>query len=459
MQTRADRFPIRNTHSVDTDSQIWNWAQNDRLGARDQVQRPGDEDQLRALVAGHTGNIAIMGSRLSTGELMRADHSGTMLLDPGALAGRLNATPDTVTFGGATPLHLVYSTLTEMGRMLASSPGVIALQTLAGAIATGTHGQGLRQSAIADEVLHLRLILADGGVLELDRQHPWFGAAQLALGTLGVVAAVTLKTIPMGVFTCFKSATDDAALESTLIEWNETFPLSKAWWFPEDHLVHVWRAREATADETDAYRLNNGETVSLSSGDDSMNTTVDRTLAHMQNDIQGAKGDKPFKTVERFKDFSDITGDIYQLYCRGIATPQINIEIGIPLRRAGQVIQKIKQWYSATHPHMHYPVILRCTGASGAWLSPASQEATCFFGFVVYYAADGTLSKDGVRFLNAVEKLLAREGGRPHWGKYYDPELYRWHDLYPQWQRFRAARAALDPTGKFANAFTTALFG
>jgi len=423
------------------------------------VKRPDDEQQLRALVAGHAGNIAILGSRLSTGDLMHAENSNTLLLDPGALAGLLSSTPQTVTFGGATPLHQVYATLTEMGRMLAASPGVIALQTLAGAIATGTHGQGLRQGSIADEVLHLRLIQADGGVLELDRQHPWFGAAQLALGTLGVVTAVTLKTLPQGIFTCFKSATDDAALESTLIEWNETFPLSKAWWFPEDHLVHVWRARPATDDEAKAYRLNNGATVSLSSGNDAMNTTVDRTLVHMQNDIQGAKGDKPFKTVERFKDFTDITGDIYQLYCRGIATPQINIEIGIPLRRAGQVIEKIKQWYRDTHPHMHYPIILRCTGPSDAWLSPASQEATCFFGFVVYYAADGTLSKDGVHFLDAVEKLLAQEGGRPHWGKYYDPALYHWHHLYPQWQQFRAVRAALDPTGKFANAYTTALFG
>lgn len=458
MQTRADRFPIRNTQSLDTDPQIWNWAQNDRLGTREQVKRPDDEAQLRALVADHPGNIAIMGSRLSSGDLLHAENKNAILLDPGALSGLIASTPETVTFGAATPLHEVYATLTGMERMLPSSPGVIALQTLAGAIATGTHGQGLGQSSIADEVQRLRLVLADGSVLELDRQHRWFGAAQLALGTLGIVTEVTLKTMPMGIFTCFKSATDDVDLESTLVEWNETFPLSKAWWFPEDHVVHVWRAREATPDEALAYQHNNRETLSLSSGDNSMNRTVERTLVHMQHDIQGAQGDKPFKTVERFKNFTDITGDIYQIYCRGIATPQINIEIGIPLRRAGQVIQKIKQWYADTHPHMHYPVILRCTGPSDAWLSPAGQEATCFFGFVVYYAADGSLSKDGVHFLNTVEKLLAEQGGRPHWGKYFAPELYHWRDLYPQWQQFREVRAALDPTGKFANAFSSALF-
>ncbi len=162
--------------------------------------------------------------------------------------------------------------------------------------------------------------------------------------------------------------------------------------------------------------------------------------------------------MTRFRDFTDVTGDIYQLFCRGIAVPQINVEIGVPLARTPAIISKIKRWYAENRPHMHYPIILRCTGASSAWLSPAFDQPTCFFGFVVYYADDGSLSEAGLHFLSEVEKLLAEEGGRPHWGKYYDASLYHWRDLYPHWDRFRALREQLDPHHRFSNDYTAALF-
>jgi len=190
-----------------------------------------------------------------------------------------------------------------------------------------------------------------------------------------------------------------------------------------------------------------------------MNETIEQTLEHMRSDTKIVdENGKPFRTVTRFKDFSDVTGDVYQVFCRGIATPQINVEIGIPLARAGEVIRKIKDWHSETQPHMHYPIILRCTGPSESWLSPSYGADTCFFGFVVYYAEDGSLSEEGVSFLQAVEKILAAEGGRPHWGKYFDEALYNWPEIYPQWQAFRQAREILDPQQKFTNAFTAELF-
>lgn len=37
--------------------------------------------------------------------------------------------------------------------MLDNCPGVISKQTIAGAISTGTHGQGIKQSTIADSVI------------------------------------------------------------------------------------------------------------------------------------------------------------------------------------------------------------------------------------------------------------------------------------------------------------------
>ncbi len=459
MEQERELYPRRHPRLEDTGPQVWNWAQNYPVGARAAVQRPENEAQLQKIIANCSGKIKVMGSRMSPGELLLIRGTQDVLIDPAALSGLLAATVDTATFAAATPLHEVYRTLTDMDRMLPCSPGVIALQTLAGAIATGTHGQGLQQSSLADEVQRIRLIRGDGEIIEFTPADPRFGAVQLALGALGVVTEITLRTRPARLYTCEKSACDAAHLHASLYDWNEQFPFSKAWWFPAEDQVHVWCARDATADEQAHYRRNQEQPVIRPTRDSTLNATVDETLRHMQNDTKiKEKEGKPYQTVTRFKDFSDVTGDINQLFCRGIATPQINIEIGIPLQRAGRVINKIKQWHTDTNPHMHYPIILRCTGPSAAWLSPAYGENTCFFGFVVYYAEDGSLSPDGAKFINEAEKLLAQEGGRPHWGKYYDKARYHWRELYPRWEHFRQVRSALDPEGKFANAFIADIF-
>ncbi|WP_074013589.1 D-arabinono-1,4-lactone oxidase [Candidatus Sodalis sp. SoCistrobi] len=454
-------YPLRRSlpaPDVTSEQHIWNWAQNAPLGPQTRLQRPQDEEALRHIITHRSGRIRPIGTTLSTGDLLAIQHEQDTLIDISGLTGLLRSSESSATFAAGTPLNEVYETLKTLGRMLPASPGVIAIQTLAGAIATGTHGQGLGQGALADDVLHIRLLCADGTVAEFDRDHPWFGALQLGLGCLGVMTEITLRTVPLTVFTCFKSAVSAGRLQEEIYTWNKAFTFNKAWWFPEDDRVHVWCSRAATPGERQRYRAGDGDAVALGAGDSSLNATVDQTLTHMQNDtrILGEEG-RHFDTVTRFKDFTDVTGDIYQLFCRGIAAPQINVEIGIPLARAGQTIALIKQWYAEAHPHMHYPVILRCTGPSSAWLSPAWQQPTCFFGFVVYYADDGTLSRDGIAFLQEVEKRLAAQGGRPHWGKYYHPALYRWRNLYSRWDDFRHVRAALDPTGAFSNAFTDCL--
>ncbi|MFG1172795.1 D-arabinono-1,4-lactone oxidase [Erwiniaceae bacterium CAU 1747] len=460
MTRNSSDFPQRNTRLSSQEPRLWNWAQNAPLADMKQILEPESEHHLRTLVAAAPGKLRVMGNRMSPGRMLALADPHDRLIDTRRLRGMISHDDDSATFAGGTPLHEVYELLTAMGRMLPASPGVIDSQTLAGALATGTHGQGLQQSSLGDVALHIRMVLADGSVKEFDRRHPWFHAVQLGLGCLGVVTAVTLRTCPAAVYTCFKNAVSGDSLADDLLDWNRRYPLSKAWWFPDENQVHVWAAREATDEERAQYLANHRDPVIQQETSDAMNQTIDQTLAHMRNDTQiRDENGKPFRTVTRFKDFSDITGDVYQVFCRGIATPQINVEIAVPLARIGAVIDRIKRWHAENQPHLHYPVILRCTGASESWLNPSWQQESCYFGFVVYYAEDGTLSAEGLAFLREVEKLLAEEGGRPHWGKYFDADLYDWPALYPQIAAFREVREALDPNHTFSNTFSERLLG
>ncbi|MDJ0320502.1 D-arabinono-1,4-lactone oxidase [Pseudarthrobacter sp. PS3-L1] len=451
-------YPHQEPELTGEDIRLRNWAKNSRLGPPGSVVAPATEAELCDFLSTSDGRVRMIGSRMSPGRMIQvADGSGT-LLDLSKLSGLISSTEDTATFAGSTPLADVYAFLSARGQMLDASPGVIAEQTLAGALSTGTHGQGLRQSSIASAALSIRMVLADGTLAEFDRDHPDFPAVQLSLGSLGVITAVTLQARESMIYTCVKKAVDADNLESDLKAWNEENVLVKAWWFPQENQVQVWTANEATDDEVSRYRAGGSELVKYETTNATMNNTVESTLRQLRDDSRGLADDgKPLQTVARFRDFTDVTGDVYQVFCRGIATPQINVEIAIPLDRAGAVVRKIKEWHTRTRPRMHYPVILRCTGPSDGWLSPSHGQNTCYFGFVVYYAADGSLSEEGDSFLRAVERALAEEGGRPHWGKYFDESLYNWPELYPQWEAFRRVREALDPQHRFANAFTAAL--
>ncbi len=453
-------YPRREPELAGDDVRLQNWARNATLGGAGSVSAPATEAELQAVLAAGSGKVRMIGSRMSPGRLIETSDEGGALLDLSHLRGLVSITGDTATFAGATPLDEVYSTLSARGMMLPSSPGVIASQTLAGALSTGTHGQGLQQSTIADSALSIRLVLADGTAADFDRDHPWYGAVQLGLGSLGVITEVTLRILPSPIYTCTKNAVSADTLEDDLQNWNVENDLVKAWWFPQEGQVQVWAAREATGDEVQRYRDAGSGLLEHEGVSQAMNATIDQTLRHLRDDTKTvAADDKPSRTVTRFRNFTDVTGDIYQVFCRGIATPQINVEIGVPLDLAGGVIKKIKDWHAETRPRMHYPVILRSTGPSDAWLSPSSGQNTCYFGFVVYYADDGSLSEEGESFLHAVEKVLAAEGGRPHWGKYFDETLYDWPALYPRWAAFQQVREALDPHHRFANSFTAALFG
>ncbi len=450
-------YPVRQPERTGEDIRLLNWARNSTLAEPGSVCAPATEAELRTLLATTSGSVRMIGSRMSPGRLLDVSESGGMLLDLSHLTGLVASSDDTATFAGATPLAEVYATLSARGRMLPASPGVIAAQTLAGALSTGTHGQGLGQSTIADSAEVIRLVLADGSVAEFDRDHPWFPAVQLGLGSLGVITQVTLRTRTAPVYTCRKDAVGAGSLDTDLEAWNRDNDLVKAWWFLQEDQVQVWAAGEASDDDLQRYRAGGGALLAHENVSNSMNDTIEQTLRNLRDDTRVAADDKPSRTVTRFRDFTDVTGDIYQVFCRGIATPQINVEIGVPLDLAGGVIKRIKDWHAETRPRMHYPVILRCTGPSEAWLSPSNGQDTCYFGFVVYYSDDGSLSEEGQSFLRAVEKVLAAEGGRPHWGKYFDESLYDWPALYPEWEAFREVREALDPGHRFANAFTSAL--
>ena len=75
--------------------------------------------------------------------------------------------------------------------------GDIDRQTVAGSISTGTHGTGERFQNLSAQIAAMELVTADGSVVTVDDSDPdLLRAARVAIGALGVIYSVTLRTVP-----------------------------------------------------------------------------------------------------------------------------------------------------------------------------------------------------------------------------------------------------------------------
>ncbi|HHQ4633704.1 TPA: D-arabinono-1,4-lactone oxidase [Aeromonas veronii] len=446
---------------------LFNWSRTNPLGALDQVWRPKSRDELQMLLREHPERkLRLIGSGLSFEPIhsVYAEGSQALLVDLHHLRGQLAKTADTVTYQAGTPLDIVYAELIAMERMLPASPGVIGIQTLGGALSTGTHGQGLHQSALCDAVEAMTVMLANGDIIRVDRSDPRFGAFVMGMGMLGILLDVTLRTVPNRIMRCTKFTTDYPFLLEHNERLNREHGFVKSWWFAWTGESHIWLVDPASDEEVARYRAGGSEPLLLDGDIDArmnaaLNATIDATLLKMAKDTKDdALVGEHFETVRRFKDASDLVGNVYQILCKGIPAPQINCEVAVPLHRMNEALETLQAWQQANPGVLHYPFILRCTGPSEAWLSAAYGQPVCWIGFLVYLAADGTFVNGSMEQMRELQQLLVPLGGIPHFGKHLAMDLYDFPALLPRWNDFVALKAELDPHGRFENRWLIDLF-
>lgn len=427
-----------------------NWTGLFQIGRRDKLIRPSSVEELADVVARTNDPLRVVGSRYSRSDLLATE--GT-LLELSRLSGLIELTDTSATFLAGTCLKDMFAQLLLHGMMLPSSPGVIAEQTIAGAIGTGTHGQGLDQATIADTVECLQVITARGDLMEIDRDHPAFNAFQLALGVLGIVVTVRVRVVPNVTFTCVKQTVSFDELCEQYDMWHRHYAHVKAWWFPNERVAHVWLVNPADEPVRRSYLDNRCKPLAHGERHVELNHTVARAKEQMSADTRDSNlTNAQFRTVDRFRDFHDVTGNVYQLLCKGIPARQINTEIAVDYDETSAIIRMLDDLITREQLTLHYPIILRSTGASEAWMCPAYMRPSTYFGTVVYTGSDGAATEHGLRTVERIETALSAAGGRPHWGKYFKESLYDWEKLYPYYGVFRQLCTQHDPDHRLVNA-------
>lgn len=375
--------------------------------------------------------------------------SDDVLVRLDALSGIRSIEGALVTVGAGTTIDTLNRLLQARGLAL-SNVGSVGAQSIAGAIATGTHGSGRRHGVLATQVEALRLVCADGSVRALSRTSDplLFDCARVSLGCLGILTEVTLRCVPaFRLRLAARPLPIDAAIEQA-VSLADCSEFTKVWWLPHTNMAMLF-----TADRTDAPR----EPAPLADWIDEkiVNPMVFAGLVQLGNRFPAAiPRIHQLLALGLFQPMERVEDSFRALH---LAMPPAHRETewALPLERASDALGGVRRLIESQDFRVNFIVELRYVAGDALPLSPAHRTNgdICYIGG---YTGHGAHAEP---YMDAVEALAMELDGRPHWGKRFTMSAKHLAERYPQWERFVQTRARFDPTGTFVSPFVKAVLG
>jgi alditol oxidase len=408
-----------------------NWAGNHTYRAA-RLVRPRTLEELGEVVAASSAVRAI-GSRHSFSDL--TDTVGTLLDLTGLPAGiRVDPTAATVSVSGGVRYGDLAVALEEQGWGLAAMASLPHI-SVAGAVATGTHGSGDRTPSLAAGVAALDVVGPDGAVRTVVRGDPDFAGSVVALGALGVVTRIELDVEPT-------------------YEVSQEVRTGLTWPVLEDHFDAITAAAYSVSlftrygEGVDQLWLK-GRTASAPASGDRFGTLAARRTMHMlrggSEQAVTTQGGVAGAWLDRLPHF------------RMAFTPsngaELQSEYFVARENALEAIARLRRISAGFDPLLEVAEI-RTVAADDLWLSGAQGRDTVALHFT--WVRDELAVRRAVR---EIEALLVPLGARPHWGKVFELDAATLADVFPRLPDFRGLRDRVDPERVFGNAFLDRVLG
>ncbi len=434
---------------METATTTWhNWAGNQTMTPHAVADPRGTEElaeevrraagagrRVKAIGSGHS----FTGIGLTDGVLLRlGGHDRVLHVD--------RATAQATVESGLT-LHRLNAALGDHGLGL-TNMGDIDVQTVAGAISTGTHGTGRSSAAIAAQVIGLDLVLADGTTMRCSPTvHPdVFEMARLGLGALGVLSTVTFQAEP-----AFLLHADERPMPleevldgfTELVADNEHFEF---YWFPHTDVALTKRNNRTDGPAAPLSRAR------VWWDDEFLSNTVFEATCQLGRRLPAAIPllNKVAARALSARTYSDRAPAVF-------TSPRsvrfCEMEYAIPRAELPGVLRELRTLPERHGLKVSFPVEVRVAPADDLPLSTASGRETAY---VAVHLFRGT---DTVAYFSAVEAVMSSCAGRPHWGKLHSLSATDLRARYPRFDAFVAMRDRLDPTGVFGNDYLDRVLG
>ena len=412
--------------------------------------RPTSEAEVASIVreCAATGRrLRVVGSGHSFSAIAAPDDEAMSLE---ALGGELviDRARNLVTVPGGMTLRHLTDHLARTGLSL-PIVGSIQAQTVAGAIATGTHGSSLVHGNLATLATSIRIVTGSGELLTIDEDDPRIHGVRVHLGALGVVTAVTLRTKPTALLhqtiehLPVAEAVDQLSAIATSAEW------VKVWWLPHAATMQVVRYAVTTE------RITRRPTARTQRRIDER--VMHRALFPAMVAFQHRRPTVTAGLNRRLSRFylgamSQVGPDMLMLNTP-MPLRHRETEAALPVSAASDAVKRVVELFRDGRPAVNFPLEIRFVRGDETWLSPAYGADTCQIGA---YTTDGP---DCASYFDGFWAAMRPMGARPHWGKELDHTAADIRDMYPRYDDFVALRESWDPAGVFRGPFHDRLLG
>jgi FAD/FMN-containing dehydrogenase len=330
-----------------------------------------------------------------------------VLLDTQDLAGvvRVDAARGTATLRAGTRISALGAPLRDAGVAL-HNQGDIDRQSIAGAVATGTHGTGRELRNVSAGVVGARVVLASGDVVICDAQSEpeLFDLARLSLGAVGVTTELTVSVRP-----AYKLA-------------------ERMWLEPLDDVLARVAEHAAATRHFEFFWMPGSERAAC------------KALAETDADPVYPLASEGARCAWSYEVLANERNDKHT-----------EMEYSVPVARGPACFAALRARIARDFPELRWPLEYRTLAADDLWLSTAAGRATATIS-----VHQGAELPDEPLF-RACEEIFAAHEGRPHWGKVHYRSGGDLAALYPHWHDWWRARDRYDPDGVFLNPHLSSL--
>ena len=371
----------------------------------------------------------------------------------------------TVTAQGGITIGVLCRWLDERGYALRFS-GNFGEQTLAGALATGTHGYGRDGGVMGELVRGMAIMLPDGSV-HRTRDECELRALRLSLGTLGVVVELTMAVEPKGPCTYAVGCTPRVAFIARLEEHMRAHEYLRFVPHPFDarQILHVTIDRGGEGGPMEPARSIGDARAGLAGllvgplKVPAVRVALGRLLR---------VGGHGYTLRVPFSGMLFVGSGVVRRHAslaragqRALDRPDwLNMELAVPVARYAELAETFEAGRprrSALLPGHAYYTCRVVGAADNVALAPNHDRDVVF----VDIHADPADPRS-VPFLRGIEEHATTcVEARPHWGKMFFTAGEDLRALYPGQNvaEFLAAKRRFDPAGVFSNDYTRRVLG